>query len=188
MPASSRPAVIKVHMLLAAFVFPAALMFLVTGGFYTWGIKGNYVNTVHNIPLTEPLQADSAVLADLARQELDRLSITFPTGKPKLKKSGTSFLLEWTGSERDVVLEPTLDPRSARLTVKETTWYRKLVQLHKAKGGQLFKVYAAVLAVSLFVILATGFILALQIPRYRTSAIVAAVAGSVVFVLVAGLS
>lgn len=188
MSTSSRPTVIQIHMLLAAFIFPAALMFLVTGGFYTWGVKGSYVNTVHDITLSEPLPADSAELADLARQELDRLSITVPTGKPKLKKSGTSFLLEWTGSERDVVLEPTLEPLSAKLTVKETTWYRKLVQLHKAKGGQLFKVYAAVLAISLFVILATGFILALQVPRYRTSAIVAAAAGTVVFVLVAGLS
>ena len=68
-------------------------------------------------------------------------------------------MLEWTGSSKDVILEPTDKKLIAKLTVKHTTWYRHLVQLHKAKGGNPFKVYAAILAISLALLLASGLTL-----------------------------
>lgn len=176
------------HMLLAAFIFPAIVMFLVTGGFYTWGIKGSYESTVHELSLEEPLAKDAAALQALVETELQRLAIAPPSGAAKVKQGGTSYQLEWTGSNRDVVLEPTTDPAIARLTVKDTSWYRQLVQLHKAKGGQVFKIYAAVLAVSLLLILCTGFTIALQSPRLRKSALGASLVGLVTFLLVAAVS
>ena len=39
---SSRANLIKAHLFLATFIFPAVLMFLVTGGLSTWGIKVSY--------------------------------------------------------------------------------------------------------------------------------------------------
>jgi len=175
-------------MLLAAFVFPVALMFLVTGSFYTWGIKGSYNSEVHMLPLEEPLAADIQPLKALVERELQKRSIPIPSGGAKIKKGGTSFQLEWTGSERDVVLEPTSDNLSAKLTIKETTWYRHLVQLHKAKGGQLFKVYAAILAASLFTILLSGFIMAWQVTKYRSSALIFVAAGICMFLLMVSAS
>ena len=71
----------------------------------------------------------------------------------------------------------------AKLTIKETTWYRNLVQLHKAKGGQIFKFYAAGLAIALFIILASGFLMAWQIPKYRRQALFCSAAGIFVFLL-----
>jgi len=53
--------------------------------------------------------------------------------------------------------------------------------LHKAKGGQLFKFYAAGLAISLFTILASGFLLAWQVPKLRRLAIMCSVSGVAVF-------
>lgn len=188
MSTSTRIILVKVHMLLAAFIFPAIVMFLVTGGFYTWGVKGSYSDEVHLIELRGPLSADVGQLQKLIVRELGNLGIEVPSGKVKLKKAGTSFKAEWTGSKRDVILEPTAEQLTARLTVKETTWYRSLVQLHKAKGGQLFKVYAAVLAFSLFAILSTGFFIALGIPRHRKSAISASMAGIALFLVMVSLS
>jgi hypothetical protein len=63
-----------------------------------------------------------------------------------------------------------------------------LVQLHKAKGGQLFKVYAAILAVSLFIILFSGFIMAWQVPKYRKLALIFSTAGISMFLLMIGAS
>jgi hypothetical protein len=185
---ANRLSLIKIHMLLAAFIFPAALMFLVTGGLYTWDVKGSYANQVHIIELNEPLAADEEKLNTLISRELEKRSIELPSGKAKIKKGGTSFKVEWTGSERDVVLEPTTEPLAAKLIVKETTWYRQFVQLHKAKGGQLFKVYAAMLAISLFAILSTGFVLALQIPKYRKPSIYATLAGVAMFIFMVSFS
>jgi hypothetical protein len=184
----NRTTLIKFHLLLAAFIFPAALMFIVTGAFYTWEIKGSYSSEVHMLSLDEPLLDDQQVLVGIISRELQRLSVSPPSGKAKLKKSGTSFQLEWTGSKRDIVLEPTPDEFLAKLTIKETSWYRNFVQLHKAKGGQPFKVYAALLAISLFTILLSGFIMAWQIPKYRNMALTFSAAGIVTFLLVYGLS
>jgi len=173
----NRSTLTKIHLLLAAFIFPVALMFLVTGGLYTWGFKGSYEEQLYDINLDSPLVAEQSDLQAIVERELKLRSIDFPSGGAKIKKIGPSFQLEWTGSRRDVMLAPTQRPLVAKLVVKETTWYRNLVQLHKAKGGQLFKVYAAVLAISLFVILASGSLMAWQVPKYRRMASIAAAAG-----------
>lgn len=188
MSALNRVALVKVHMLLASFMFPVACMFLITGAFYTWGIKGSYHSEVHLISLEQPLAQDENDLESLVLQELKSLGIPVPSGGASIKKGGTSFKLEWTGSGRDVILEPTSDALSARLTVKETTWYRNLVQLHKAKGGELFKIYAAALAVALFVILFSGFLMAWQVPKYRKQALIFSAVGTLTFLLMIGAS
>ena len=152
----NRFALIKIHTLLAAFMLPAACMFFVTGALYTWGFKGSYDSFAEEISLTEPLVADGGELQRLAEQELAKRGIALPTGEGHVKESGTSYKYEWTGSNRDVLIEPTGEPLTARLTVKDTSWYRGFVQLHKAKGGQLFKVYAALLVIALMTILVSG--------------------------------
>jgi hypothetical protein len=178
----NRVILIKLHMLLAAFIFPVAFMFMVTGGLYTWGIKGAYQSESHLVNLAQPLEGEQAELVAIVTTELQRRSITPPSGAAKIKRGGTSFKLEWTGARRDVELEPTKDPLKATLTIKETSWYRNLVQLHKAKGGVMFKIYAATLAVSLFIILLSGFLMAWQVPKYRSVSLLAGLAGIFVFI------
>lgn len=172
----------KMHMMLAAFMFPVALMFLVTGALYTWGISGSHESVDYPVSLETPLTKDKAALTQLVQAELVQRGIGEPTGKPRIRSMGETYQFEWTGSKRDVLLEPTADPLKAKLTVKDATWYRNLVQLHKAKGGSIFKAYAAAFAVALFLMLATGFMMAWSIPTFRRMANVSAVAGVVVFV------
>ena len=83
-----------------------------------------------------------------------------------------------------MALEPTFEPLVFRLTVSETTWYRTFVQLHKAKGGKLFKYYAAALAVALFIILGSGLWMAMQIPRFRSLSLGTLAVGFLSFVLI----
>jgi hypothetical protein len=78
------------------------------------------------------------------------------------QRIGSSFKLEWTGSNIDVVVEPTLQPLIAKLQIKNTSWHRQFVQLHKAKGGALFKVYATAFATALLLLLISGFTMAWQ--------------------------
>ena len=139
----------KAHALLAAFILPVAIMYIVTGALYTWGEKGSYDKQAHEITISQALQPELSPLLALAKAELDKMEISYPEGKPKIKKYGSHFLLEWTGSSKDIILEPTNNQLVAKLTVKNTTWYRNLVQLHKAKGGEAFKVYAVILSLAL---------------------------------------
>ena len=175
----------RIHMLLASFILPVAIMFLVTGGLYTWGQKGSYVTETVKLPLTATLQKDEGMLTDLVTKALAERGLDVPSGKAKIKKAGTSYRFEWTGADMDIHLEPTHDPLVAKLKIKDTTWYRHLVQLHKAKGGQPFKYLAAGFAISLLLVLLSGLIMAMQTPKFRGQALAAMTAGIVVFIFAA---
>jgi len=178
----NRPTLMKVHVLLAAFILPVAIMFVVTGALYTWGIKGNYDTTTHELHLKKPVQGELAELVALAKKELKKQDIEAPSGKAKIKKIGTSFRLEWTGSNMDIILEPTSQPLVAKLEIKHTRWHRQFVQLHKAKGGTPFKVYAAVFAGALLLLLLSGFIMAWQLPKLRKLTLFSASFGIAMFI------
>lgn len=173
----------SIHLLLAAFFLPIALMFATTGALYTVSIKGSYSETSRPLTLTQPLTAELSVLTGLVERALDAEGIPAPTGAASIKKAGTSFELEWTGAQRDIVLKPTRDPLVATLVIKETTPWRHLVQLHKAKGSEVAKGISVLWAVGLVVILVSGLLMAWNVPAYRRKAIAAGVAGIATFVL-----
>jgi hypothetical protein len=177
----SRLQLTKIHAILAAVILPVALMFFVTGALYTWGVKGDYVTTTHELPLAAPLANDKQALLALASAALAEREISPPSGSASVRAVGGSFQLEWTGAGRDVTLEPTANAQLALLKVKDTTWYRHMVQLHKAKGGVAFKVYAAFMATALMLLLLTGYFIALQTPLLRKLTLGTTAAGAVAF-------
>lgn len=179
----NRSTLMQAHALLAAFILPVAIMFFVTGALYTWGIKGDYETTTHEITLQKPLQGELTELIELAKKELKKQNLATPSGKAKLKKMGSSFKLEWTGSKIDIVIEPTSQPLMATLEIKNTSLHRQFVQLHKAKGGFPFKVYAAAFATALLLLLVSGFIMAWQMPKLRKLTITSALMGIALFVV-----
>lgn len=184
----NRLQLMKVHALLAAFIFPVATMFMITGALYTWGIKGSYSEEVYAIALNQAIQPELHDLTALATDELAKLELDVPSGKAKIKRSGTHFTLEWSGSSKDIVLEPTENSLVATLTVKHTSWYRNLVQLHKAKGGVVFKVYAAVFAIALALLLFSGFMMAWQSPKLKKLTFISFVIGVGSFMVMVWLS
>lgn len=184
----NRMQLMKIHSLLAAFILPVAIMFMLTGSLYTWGIKGKYVSDVYELSLEEPIRSDLGALTALVESELHRLAISYPEGNPRLKQYANHFQFEWTGSSKDVILEPTGNESVAKLTVKHTTWYRNLVQLHKAKGGIAFKVYAAVFAIAIAILLVSGFIMAWQTPKLKRATLVSSVIGLGSFIVFVWLS
>jgi hypothetical protein len=167
MSPAARQWLVKLHLIIAAFMFPAIAMFLGTGALYTWGVTGDYVDTEHQVTLSAPLTDDKEALTALAARELARLDIAPPSGSPSVRSLGDAFRLEWSGANRDVQLAPTADPRVATLTVKETTLHRRLVQLHKAKGATAFKIYATVLAAALFLLVVSGLVIGLVTPALK---------------------
>jgi len=184
----SRMALMKFHVLLAVCILPVATMFFVTGALYTWGIKGDYEVKVYTLELQQPLQKQVGYLVDIVKDELKRKSLSLPTGKAKIKTIGSSFKLEWTGSNKDIILQASANPLIAQLKVKETGWHRLFVQLHKAKGGVLFKIYATLLAIALLFLFVTGFIMAWQLPKLRNMVLTSSTFGLVLFAIVVFLS
>lgn len=173
----------KLHLWLAAFMFPAIVMFLGTGALYTWGVTGKTVDSEAEVAIAAPLTPeDEAGMRAIAVRYLAAEGLAQPTGKARVRKMGEGFSYEWTGSRRDIVVEPTADPGRAKVVVKEATPHRVLVQLHKAKGSTLFKVYASVLATALLLLVATGLVLGLQIKALRRITWIGSLAGLAFFI------
>ncbi len=184
----TRLQLMTIHALLAAFIFPVATMFMLTGALYTWGIKGSYQEESYKIQLATEMNPDLNELIELTEAELKKRELSYPSGKAKLKNYGNHFMLEWTGSSKDVILEPTDNKLTAKLTVKHTSWYRNLVQLHKAKGGTAFKVYAAVFAIAIGLLLISGLFLAWQSPKLKQLTLLTFFIGIGSFIVIVGLS
>lgn len=185
-PHLARPAtrlfLTKAHLIIAAFVFPAIAMFLATGALYTWGNTGEVVETEHVIQLDAPLAKDEDAMLALATRELARLDLSPPSGKDRIRSMGDSWSFEWTGAQRDITIAPGESANQAVLTVKEASLHRVFVQLHKAKGSTLFKVYASVLAAALLLLVASGLAIGLMVPAFRGLTIWTSGAGLLAFV------
>lgn len=175
-----RTQLISIHLVLAAILLPAIAMYAITGGIYTWGVKGSYDTQTFKLPIATPLQGDLASLITFAQQELDKQQHPYPSGAAKLKSTEHSHILEWTGSKSDISLTTTKNSKLVQLEVKDTSTYRQLVQLHKAKGGTMFKVYAALMAVGLLVILISGVLMGLGMPKYRSTTLLSLGVGIVI--------
>lgn len=176
-----RKSLISLHTLLAAFFLPMGIMYAITGGLYGLGIKGNYDTVEHEIQADAPIAKELSVLVGLAETELAARDIAVPSGSAGIKSGGTSWYFEWTGSRRDVQIHPTADARVATLKVKDTDAHRLFVQLHKAKGGESFKWFAAVWMGGLVLLFLSGGVMALSVKAFRPLAIWSSIAGVVVF-------
>ncbi len=188
MPRQSINLFITIHLIASCFFLPGALLFLVTGACYTMDIKGSYQTIRHTLPLDASLQPDLDACRAMTAAFLEAEGVAPPNGGDRIRRFGTSFAYEWHGSNRDVLLSPTEDPAQARIEIKNTTFFRRMVQLHKAKGGALFKWYAVAFAIAMMITLVTGVIVAWLRRSLRIQALVASGLGVLMFLVLVLLS
>ncbi len=177
-----RSVLMKTHALLAVFLLPVAVMFFVTGALYIWEIKGEQEKHNHTIKLEPSFSGELTEFILLTKKELNSLNLPTPTGTPKIKSRGENTNFEWSGSAVEVSVKTNSKLLTANMEVKKASWYRHLVQLHKAKGGLLFKIYATILSIALLTLLLTGFVMAWQMPKIRRLITITTIAGFSVFI------
>lgn len=179
---------ILIHTLLASFIAPVAFMFLITGGLYTWGINGKFQPAeTFFVEITEAIEPNQKAVELFVTKQLAEKGLNPPTGEARFRASDTGMSLNWKGSNLELGFSTTKDPSIVKFEVRETTLYKRLVQLHKANGGLGFKIYASILASSLFLLLLTGYILALQVPKFRRVSIITSCAGIAFFIFMVWL-
>ena len=172
----------KLHLIAAAFMFPAVLMFLVTGALYTWGNKGEWHESTVDVALEAPLSSlNEAAMKAIVARELEARDIALPSGASSVRGEGEDVSLSWTGARSDVSLSAT-DATTAELSINEASMHRWLVQLHKAKGSTWFKAYATALAVVLFLLVLSGVIMGLQVKNLRKLTINSSLVGIAAFI------
>lgn len=178
-----------IHVVIAGFFLPVAIMFAVTGGLYTFGVKGEYETKKLSLPLTmaaEPKLSELITAAEAILKEHNNGEV--PTGSPGIKKAGTSWQFEWTGSNYDFTLDPTTTAGTYNVAIKETSAHRFFVQLHKAKGGLPFKILAGGLAAGLLALFFGGVLLAFSSPILKKKLYASFIFGAAAFAATAVIS
>lgn len=171
----------KLHLALAAFMFPAVLMFLVTGALYTWGNKGDWYEESAVVELSQPLAEQSeGDITSLAVQQLVERDLPIPSGALTIEM-GEGASLTWNGARSEIELKSAEDSLTAQATIREASFHRWLVQLHKAKGSTFFKVYATALAAVLFLLVASGLVMGLQSKPMRRLTLTSGALGVLAF-------
>lgn len=173
----------KVHAAIAAFCLPVGLMFLITGGLYTAGIRGETSKDVFDIASPGQHAVNKNTLFQLAKHELDKRRLDYPTGKVRYREKNGRIALKWNGLNTRIRLQPTANPRIFILTIKTPDWFQRFMQLHKAEGKTPFKIYAAVWATLLFTLFISGIAMAWQVKKLRTLVLVSSLSGSVTFLI-----
>jgi len=182
----NRQLLVKIHLILAATTLPIMLMFLVTGGLYTAEYKPSSHKQTYEVKLEKPLQADIVQLKQVVHQKLIELKLDDPNGKARLKRDkkrgGKKFV--WSGSNHTVTMWSHANDRSVvSIEISTPSWYKRLMKLHKGKGGDVFDIFAIVTAIVLILVLFTGVWIGLQSMAYRKLTWTALGSGSLLFVL-----
>lgn len=154
------------HIVVGSFFLPVGLIFAITGALYTIGVKGGYDSSSWMIQTETAIAAELPEALSYAEPELLKKNLPQPTGSASIKRVGSSWQLEWTGSHADFILEPTAQANEYKLTYKKTTWHRFFVQFHKAKGGWPFKALAVGFGLGLIFLLISGTLMSLASPVY----------------------
>lgn len=188
--AHSRAKHILLHVVLAGFAAPALLLYMATGILYTFGTKGSYevTKSALEVPAGRDVASpDLDTLEAFTRSALTEAGRPLPSGESGLKRVGTSWQFEWTGTAADTTVSPTA-AGGLELAYKKTTPWRHLVQLHKAKGGAAFHYLSAAMVIALFGMLFMGYRMGWVVPRYRRALFLATGTGVAATLLAAWLS
>lgn len=159
--------IMQVHMLLAGFLLPIAILYFIGGALYTLDIKGHIKKQVITLQLQQPFEPNLETLARTARAALSARDLPLPDGEPVLKRKHGTYELEWSDLGHRVTLKPGRDIHTVRLTVRERDLLTQIMRIHRAEAGGLFKFLAILLVIGLMAILATGVYMAQSIPKLR---------------------
>jgi len=179
-----RNSLVKIHLVLAATALPVILMYVVTGMLYTAEYKPSSHDVKYDVQLEAPLQRDLNLLQQVVHDELVKREIEDPDGKTKLKydKDIDAKKFVWSGDNHTVSMWSHADNRSiVTIEVSTPSWYKRLMWLHKAKGGDAFDIFSIVAAVILIFVLISGVIVGLQVKLFRSLTLYSMGAGSLLF-------
>lgn len=159
-------AILHTHILLAGVCTPFLILYMVTGILYTFGFKGDYVTTKEQLAPTVIDVSSPDKVREFLSSELQKRGRAIPAGAFNYKQSEGAWQATWVGSKGEHALKQTVDG-GLELTMNDATLHRQLVQLHKAKGGTVFKVAAAIFTAFTLSLFALGLSLAMRTKGMR---------------------
>ena len=177
----ARYKIIQIHMMLAAFLMPIAIMYFISGALYSLEIKGHVDKQIIPLQLNQPFIPNLDLLSQISKQALLDRSLPLPSGEPELKKNKGSYELRWSDLKYAVKLRPTRNPMTVNLTFRERSLLTQVMRIHRAEAGSVFKVFTFVMVAGLIIMFASGIYMAQTIPKFRRPTLLAIAAGFITF-------
>jgi len=172
----TRQLIIKIHLILAAFMAPAFILVAISGGLYLMGKKGSASTEVISVP--------AGVTLDFKSPTLDAEVKKF------LADQGHDVKFQYIKNRGNVIQTRPTSRTYYQLEIKEgvmTAVKRKpdftaaAMELHKGHGPVAFKWYQKFVALALFFVVLSGFWLGLASKVLRKQSLIVSAAGLVVF-------
>lgn len=173
----------QLHMLLAGFILPVAILYFIGGLLYTSDIKGSIDKQEFILQLDEPFKPDLDILFSLTKRALTDNQLPYPDAEPRLKKKKGVYELRWGDLSHYVKLSGRPKDRVATLVFKKRSPLAQMMRIHRADAGIAFKVLSLIMAAGLILIFASGVYMAMSIPRFRKPLIFSISLGMALFVV-----
>ncbi len=179
MKSLSRSFWMKCHAYIACFFLPFTVLYLATGVLHLFDIHGGIKNEYHyTVPTPNGWPKDEAEAHDLVT---DFLLDKSHLGLSKDYYPGNDYH-DWYGKNQEVMLKLTDDDKAASLTIKEHDLWLQLLLIHKGLAGVFFWVLGILFGLHLLISAVSGVILALQLPKIKSTSIHSFLVGFAVLV------
>lgn len=155
-----RKNIIYIHLTLATYFLPITFFFMITGGLYTFGIKGQTTIETYEF---ESSQIKDNNISNIILQKLKHRNLNL-NRSPIINYSGDAVTYMWKNRHYEIILTRNYRTNLDNLRYKEYNTLSWLMKLHKANGNTLFKTITAIWLISLLLIFLSGTFLA-----YKTS-------------------
>ena len=181
----SRFKIMQLHMLLSSFIFPAVLLYIVSGALYTLDIKGSVAKQTFTVVLEKPFEPNLEQLTGLIEKTLVAKALVLPDGDSNLKKSKDGYKFNWGDLRYSVSGDVKKDTSSVEVTYRERSILTQIMRIHRAEAGIAFKFVSIMAVLGLLLIFMSGFYMAYTMPKFRNPSLIATVLGVfILFVLV----
>lgn len=172
----TRQLIIKLHLILAAFMAPAFILVAISGGLYLMGQKGKISSEAVSVP--------AGTLIDFKSDTLEADVKAFLTAQ------GENAKFQYIKNRGNVIqTRPTsrtyyqFENKNGVMTAarKKPNFVAAAMELHKGHGPVAFKWYQKFVALALFFVVLSGFWLGLASKVLRKQSLIVSAAGLVVF-------
>ena len=172
-----RPAIVKIHLILAGFFLPFLIIIPLSGGLYLAGEKGSFEET-KDFVLKEKLPEQK----DLFEKRVWEI----------FREQGISYQFEYARMRQDGAdLRPTSKPHyrirykndETQFIFVEPNIWAHLMELHKGHGPRAFKWLQIFFALGLLSIGISGVYLAFSVTTHRKPLFISAAFGFILFII-----
>jgi len=180
----SRFKIMQLHMLLSSFVFPAVLLYVISGALYTLDVKGSISKQTFTVTLEKPFEPNLEWLMGVTEKTLVDKALVLPDGASYLKKSKDGYKFHWGDLRYSVTAVAKKDASLVEFTYRDRSILTQVMRIHRAEAGIAFKFISIMTVLGLILVFVSGLYMAYTVPKFRNPSLIATGLGVLILFVV----